>query len=122
MNTAPTSASSSCSAISVGAAIGLISTAPRPSLAASAVRKAGHDGIRMAARFCDRARTSGAFRRSRVKPAATKACAGMPSTEPPPAAMARGRRVSESFTGGKLPVMTGFAICPTGPASAKFFS
>ena len=50
VNTAPTFASAHWKAISRGAASGFTSTAPRPSLAASAVRYAGEVGSRMAER------------------------------------------------------------------------
>ena len=120
VNTAPTPASAICSAISVGAANGLISTAPRPSLAASAVTKAGHEGISRAERLPPRARTSAALRWRRVNPAATRAWAGIPSTEPPPAAIARGSSVSESFTGGKVSIGSRFAICTRGIAGDSF--
>src|SRR5687768_126521 len=103
VKTAPTFASRHWNSISAGAASGFTSTAPRPSLAASAVRYWGDVGRRMAERLPLKARTRGALRWSKVSPAATSCWASKTSPppapmRPPPAARARGSRASGSLT------------------------
>ena len=96
VNTAPTSASPSCRAIVAGDALQSSSRAPRPSEAASATRKAGPLGSRIADRLPASARTKGADRCRSVTPAAASCEASKGPSRPPPAAMARGSSASGS--------------------------